>query len=94
MTAAELEDPEGEIKRVGKSGQISLGKDRAGQYFREEVRDDGAIVLTPVVVVSRSHWTVRDRAKISTALDWAAKTAAKSSDLDKLAAKAAAKPRR
>lgn len=77
-----------EIKKVGKSGQISLGKQHAGQYFREERREDGAIVLVPVVVVSRSHWTIRDEAKIRQALSWAAKNPPQASDLGALVAKA------
>src|SRR5262245_46632135 len=75
-----------DIKRVGKSGQISLGKQHAGQYFREDRRDDGSIVLTPVVVVPRSHWTVRDQAKIKRALAWAARHPPSETDLDELIA--------
>ncbi len=63
-----------EIKRVGQSGQVSLGKQHTGQYFREEERDDGSILLVPVVVVPRSHWSVRDEGKIRKALAWATKT--------------------
>ena len=76
-----------DIKRVGKSGQISLGKQLAGQYFREQRQDDGTIVLVPVVVVSRSHWSLRDEVKIRKAIAWAAKNAAKESDVDELAVK-------
>lgn len=78
---------ETDIKRVGKSGQISIGKEHAGRYFREERRPDGTIVLVPVVVVPASHWTVRDQAKIKKALAWAAKNALSESDLDSLTAK-------
>ncbi len=92
MASGELSGSE--IKRVGKSGQISLGKERAGQYFREERRDDGSIVLVPVVVVSKTHWTVRDQDKIRTALAWAGETESKSSDLDALTKRASAKPRK
>ncbi|HVE83562.1 MAG TPA: hypothetical protein VND93_11965 [Myxococcales bacterium] len=77
-----------DVKRVGKSGQISLGKQHAGQYFRQERHGDGSIVLTPVVVVPRSHWTVRDQAKIKRALAWAAKHPPKETDLDELMAQA------
>jgi hypothetical protein len=77
-----------DIKRVGKSGQISLGKQLAGQYFREERQEDGSIVLVPVMVVPRSHWSVRDEAKIRKAIAWAAKNPGKESDLDALAVKA------
>jgi hypothetical protein len=77
-----------DIKRVGKSGQISLGKQLAGQYFREQRQEDGSIVLVPVVVISKSHWSVRDEGKIRKAIAWAAKNPAKESDVDELAAKA------
>lgn len=94
MSSSDTEPTASDIKRVGRSGQISLGKARAGQYFREEIRDDGAIVLTPVVVVAESHWTVRDQDKIRSALAWAAETPSKSSDLDKLVTRAKRKPAR
>ncbi|MDA4132946.1 MAG: hypothetical protein OK454_07460 [Thaumarchaeota archaeon] len=77
-----------DIKRVGKSGQISLGKQLTGQYFREEHQPDGSIVLVPVVVVPRSHWTVRDEGKIRKALAWAAEHPARASDVDQLVEKA------
>jgi len=75
------------IKRVGMSGQISLGKQHAGQYFREEWQEDGSIVLVPVVVVPKSHWSVRDQAKIKRALAWAAEHPAEESDPDEIAAR-------
>ena len=74
-----------DIKRVGKSGQISLGKQHAGRYYREERHPDGTIVLSPVVVVSESHWTVRDAPKIRRALAWASETPPRASDVDALA---------
>ena len=47
-----------EIKTVGRSGQISLGKSYAGRLLRLERRADGEIVLTPVAVVPESQlWT-------------------------------------
>ncbi len=85
---------ETDIKRVGKSGQISLGKQLAGQYFREQRQGDGSIVLIPVVVLSKSHWTVRDEDKIRKALTWASKNPAQESDIDGLAAKAGKKAKR
>ncbi len=71
---------ERDIKRVGKSGQISLGKQRLA---------DGVILLVPVVVVPRSHWSVRDESKIRKALDWAAKHPPAESDVDALTSTAA-----
>ncbi len=75
---------ESDIRRVGQSGQISLGKQFAGQYFREERREDGSIVLVPVAVVPKSHWSVRDQAKIRKALAWAAENPPRETDLDQL----------
>ncbi|MBI5542685.1 MAG: hypothetical protein HY901_02275 [Deltaproteobacteria bacterium] len=60
------------IRRVGSSGQISLGKRLAGRYFRFEEQEDGSIVLVPVAVLPKSHWSVRDEGKIKKALAWAA----------------------
>ena len=88
MNAEPSVNTDTDIKRVGKSGQISLGKQLAGQYFREERHDDGSIVLVPVIVVPRSHWSVRDEGKIRKAIAWAAENPAKESDVDGLAAKA------
>jgi len=42
-----------DIKVVGKSGQISLGKNYAGKALRVEHRRDGAIVLTAVAVMQQ-----------------------------------------
>jgi hypothetical protein len=44
-----------DIKVVGKSGQISLGKNYAGKALRVECRRDGAIVLTAVAVIPESQ---------------------------------------
>ena len=79
---------ETDIKRVGKSGQISLGKQLAGQYFREQRQADGSIILVPGVVLSKAHWTVRDEEKIRKALTWAAKNPSKESDIGDVAFKA------
>ena len=94
MNTGSQTDSGAEIKRVGKSGQISLGKQHMGQYFREECQEDGSILLVPVVVVSRSHWTVRDAGKIRKALAWAAENPAKASDVDELVDKVKAPPRK
>ena len=39
------------LAMVGASGQISLGKMFAGQCFDVEQREDGSILLKPVIVV-------------------------------------------
>jgi hypothetical protein len=76
-----------EIKVVGKSGQISLGKSYAGKVLRLERRPDGTVVLTAVALVPESQlWTLRepDRSRIERALAWAEKTPPAETNLDRL----------
>lgn len=66
-----------EIKVVGKSGQISLGKRYAGKTLRLERREDGTVLLTAVAMVpERQLWTVEEphRSRIERGLAWAAVT--------------------
>lgn len=73
-----------EIKVVGKSGQISLGKSYAGKTLRLERRRDGTMILTAVAVVPESQlWTLDEphRSQIARGLTWAAETLAKETDL-------------
>ena len=84
-TAADTSNTE--VKTVGKSGQISLGKRYAGKTLRLERFKDGRIVLTAVTMVPESQlWTLAgpDRSKIERGLDWAAKTNPAETDLDVL----------
>jgi hypothetical protein len=79
-----------EIKVVGKSGQISLGKRYAGKTLRLERRKDGTMVLTAVAVVPESQmWTLEEphRSRIQRGLTWAAETAPRETDLDALVAR-------
>ena len=74
-----------EIKVVGKSGQISLGKSYAGRMLRLERRRDGTMLLTAVAVVPESQlWTLEEphRSQIARGLTWAAETAASETDLE------------
>jgi hypothetical protein len=76
-----------DIKVVGKSGQISLGKSYAGKTLRLERRDDGTIVLTAVAMVPESQlWTLQEphRARIARGLAWAAETQPAETNLDTL----------
>lgn len=85
-----------ELKVVGKSGQISLGKSYAGKTLRLERRPGGTIVLTVVVVVPESQlWTTQepDRSRIAKGMAWAAETPPRETDLDDLAQRAG-RPRR
>jgi hypothetical protein len=76
-----------EIKVVGKSGQISLGKSYAGKILRLERRDDGSVVLTAVAMVPESQlWTLQEphRSRIERGLAWAQRTPPVEIDLDHL----------
>jgi hypothetical protein len=76
-----------EIKVVGKSGQISLGKRYAGKTLRLDRRQDGSIVLTAVAMVPESQlWTLEEphRSRIARGLTWAAATAPAETDIDAL----------
>ena len=80
-----------EIKVVGRSGQISLGKRLAGKTLRLERFGDGRIVLTAMALVPESQlWTLSEphRSRIERGLEWASKTSPAESDLDKLVKRA------
>ena len=80
-----------EIKVVGKSGQISLGKNYAGKMLRLERRSDGTMLLTAVAMVPESQlWTVAEphRSQIARGLTWAAETPAKDTNLKALTKRA------
>ncbi len=89
-----------EIKVVGKSGQISLGKKYAGKTLRLLRRDDGSILITSVAMVPESQlWTFEEphRSRIARGLAWAAETAPQETDIDvllKRRARRSARPRR
>jgi hypothetical protein len=85
--STDLHSDDTEVKRVGRSGQISLGKRYAGKTLRLERFRDGRIVLTAVAMVpERQLWTLAepDRSRIERGLDWAAKTGPTETDLDAL----------
>jgi hypothetical protein len=76
-----------EIKVVGKSGQISLGKAYAGKALRVERRNDGTILLTAVTAVPESQiWTLEapHRSRIERGLAWAAETRPAETDVTTL----------
>ena len=76
-----------EIKVVGKSGQISLGKKYAGKTLRLERRKDGTVVLTAVVMVPEHQlWTLEEphRSRIERGLAWAAANAPHETDVETL----------
>lgn len=76
-----------EIKVVGKSGQISLGKRYAGKTLRLERRKDGTVVLTAVAWVPETQlWTLQQphRSRIERGLAWAAKTEPRETKVERL----------
>ncbi len=80
-----------ELKRVGQSGQISVGRELAGKLLRLEQLEGGQLLLTPVVDVPESQlWTLSEphKSRIERGLAWAAKTPAKETDVPNLVAKA------
>lgn len=80
-----------EIKRVGQSGQISIGRELAGRLLRFEQLKDGRLLLTPVVDVPESQlWTLSEphKSRIERALAWAATNPAKETDIAAVVAKA------
>jgi len=75
----------GEIKVVGKSGQISLGKRYAGKTLELQRLEDGSLLLRAVAMVPESQlWTLQEphRSRIEKALAWAAATEPRESDPD------------
>src|ERR1700731_2816126 len=87
MKAVETVREHIEIKVVGKSGQISLGKSYAGKTLRLERRRDGTVLLTAVAMIPESQlWTVMEphRSRIQRGLAQAAKTPPGETDLDNL----------
>lgn len=76
-----------EIKVVGKSGQISLGKRYAGKTLRLERRQDGTLLLTAVAMVPETQiWTLEEphRSRLERGLTWAATHEPEETDLEGL----------
>ena len=78
------------IKTVGKSGQISLGKALAGMDFVMEVRPGGDIMLKHVVVVpSNERWLHEPamKQKLAQADNWMRKHPGQDTNLGELEAR-------
>ena len=76
-----------EIKVVGKSGQISLGKRYAGKMLRLERRKDGTVLLTAVAIVPETQlWTTEEphRSRIERGIKWAAQNEPQETDVGDL----------
>ncbi len=76
-----------ELKRIGQSGQLTLGKQYAGKLLRVEKLEDGRFILTPVVDVPESQlWTLQEphKSRIQRGLEWAESSEPTETDLDEL----------
>lgn len=77
------------IKTVGKSGQISLGKALAGTEFIMETLPDGDILLKHAVVMPINERWLHEpamKAKLARADEWMRNNRAKETNLDELEA--------
>jgi hypothetical protein len=82
------------IKPVGANGQISLGKQYAGQYVLTEEREPGVWLVRLADVIPRNErWlhAPEMKASLQAAMAWAGETQPSTADLDVLGAQLAAK---
>ncbi|HXJ40477.1 MAG TPA: DUF2080 family transposase-associated protein [Bryobacteraceae bacterium] len=79
-----------EIKTIGNSGQISLGKEYAGRTVMvEEVERGVWTIRTAQIIPDNEMWlhTPEARASLDAALEWSGKTERRPSDLAALTRK-------
>jgi len=77
----------GVIKRIGSSGQISLGKKFAGQHVLIEEIESGVWILkTGQFIPKNEQWLHSEttKADIDEAIDWAGKNPPAASDLNEI----------
>ena len=76
-----------EIKKIGTSGQISLGKEFAGRTVTVEQVEDGVwFIKTARVIPENELWlhTPETSKKLTKAIRWAEENPSKATDLDAL----------
>jgi hypothetical protein len=79
-----------EIKTIGSSGQISLGKEHAGRTVMvEEVERGVWMIRTAQVIPDNELWlhTTKAKASLDEALEWSDRTKRSESDLAALSRK-------
>ena len=79
-----------EIKTIGNSGQLSLGKEHAGRTVMVEELDPGVWMIRTAQVIpdnERYLHTPAARASLDKALEWSDRTARSKSDLSALSRK-------
>ena len=79
-----------EVKRIGETGQVSVGKSLAGKLVRVERRPEGVLLRFVEAVPEQDMWWLKEphKSKLKRALEWAATHPAAETDLDELLAKA------
>jgi hypothetical protein len=75
-----------EVKRVGDTGQVSVGKALAGKLVRVEPQADGVMLRFVVDVAEKDTWWLHEpyKSKLQAALSWAKANPPGASDLDAL----------
>ncbi len=79
-----------QIKTIGSSGQISLGKEYAGRHvIVEEVEEGVWLIKTASIIPDSEMWMHEEpaRSKIDRAIKWAENNRPSDSDLRKLSEK-------
>jgi hypothetical protein len=79
-----------EVKTIGSSGQISIGKQHAGRtVIVDEIEDGVWIIKTAQVIPDNERWLHEPKTAklLDQALEWSAKNPSQESDLGKLEAK-------
>jgi hypothetical protein len=74
-----------EVKTIGSSGQLSLGKEHAGRTVTVEALEEGVwLIRTARVIPENEMWlhTPRMRKSLDRAIAWAEKTPPKNTDLN------------
>jgi|HubBroStandDraft_1064217.scaffolds.fasta_scaffold1801709_1 hypothetical protein len=74
-----------DVKTIGSSGQLSLGKEYAGRTVTVEAIEEGVwLIRTAQVIPENEMWlhTPRNRDLLNRAVAWAEKRPASESDLD------------
>lgn len=79
-----------EVKRIGETGQVSVGKALAGKLVRVEPAPGGVMLRFVVDVPEQDAWWLQEpyKSKLKEALAWAGKNPPAETDLDALLARA------
>ena len=76
-----------QVKTIGRSGQLSLGKEYAGRTVVVDSPEEGVwVIKTAQVIPDNELWLHQEpaKSKLEAGLKWARETPRKASDLDEL----------